>query len=113
METTAKVPAVTAAARFFRVLSDPTRVAILRLLAKGPHSVGELVEATGVAQSRVSTHLACLRWCEFVTAERSGRRVVYSLADPEVGQLLDRGLELSERRLDHLLSCTRIGPAWV
>ncbi len=101
-----------AAARFFRVLGDPTRLAILELLMRRPHSVSELAEATGTGQSRVSTHLACLRWCEFVVAERAGRNVIYSIADPEVGQVLRRGMELAEARLDHLVSCERIGPDW-
>lgn len=101
-----------ATARFFRVLSDPTRVAILQLLAERPHTVSELVAATGVAQNRVSTHLACLRWCEFVSAERTGRNVTYSLVDPAVVGVINHGQELAERRLGHLASCTRIGPDW-
>lgn len=101
-----------AAARFFRVLGDPTRVAILELLIQRPHNVSELVEATGAGQSRVSTHLACLRWCQFVIFERVGRNVIYSIADPEVGQVLRRGMELAEARLEHLVSCERIGPEW-
>ncbi|MBW3549098.1 MAG: metalloregulator ArsR/SmtB family transcription factor [Actinobacteria bacterium] len=110
--TTTPVPVALAAARFFRVLGDPTRVAILQLLLQRPHSVSELVEATGARQSRVSTHLACLRWCELVTTERAGRKVIYSITDPEVGQVLRRGMELAQGRLDHLLACERIGPEW-
>ncbi len=110
--TTTAAPVALAAARFFRVLGDPTRVAILQLLLQRPHSVSELVEATGAGQSRVSTHLACLRWCEFVTTERAGRKVIYSITDPEVGQVLRRGMELAHARLGHLLACERIGPEW-
>lgn len=110
--TRTAAPVALAAARFFRVLGDPTRVAILHLLLERPHRVSELVEATGARQSRVSTHLACLRWCGFVTTERSGRTVIYSVNDPAVGQVLRRGMELAEARLDHLLACDRIGPDW-
>ena len=109
---TTAAPVALAAARFFRVLGDPTRVAILQLLLERPHRVSELVEATGARQSRVSTHLACLRWCGFVTAERAGRRVIYSITDPQVGDVLRRGMELAQARLDHLLACERIGPEW-
>ncbi|MDP8987277.1 MAG: metalloregulator ArsR/SmtB family transcription factor [Actinomycetota bacterium] len=112
MATTTAAPVALAAARFFRVLGDPTRVAILQLLMERPHGVSELVEAIGARQSRVSTHLACLRWCGFVTTERAGRKVVYSIADPEVGQVLRRGMDLAYARLDHLLACERIGPDW-
>jgi DNA-binding transcriptional ArsR family regulator len=63
-------------ARWFRVLSDPTRLAILKQLLTGACSVGELVTETGLPRSRVSNHLACLRWCQFVHTERQGRRVL-------------------------------------
>jgi DNA-binding transcriptional ArsR family regulator len=110
--TATKAPEAVATARLFRVLSDPTRVAILELLMDRPRNVSELVEATGAGQSRVSTHLACLRWCGFVVGERSGRNVVYSIVDTDVGQLVDAGMAMADTRRDHLLSCTRIGPDW-
>ena len=45
--TTARhAPGPVATARLFRVLSDPTRVAILELLMERPHNVSELVDAT-------------------------------------------------------------------
>src|SRR5437899_904509 len=56
------VPAA-AAARFFRVLGDPTRLRILELLLAGPRAVSELTAAAGAPRARVSNHLACLRWC--------------------------------------------------
>ena len=49
-----------AQARWFRLLADPTRLAILKHLLARPHSVTELVETTGLPQSRISNHLACL-----------------------------------------------------
>lgn len=112
-ETAADPAAVAATARFFRVLGDPTRLALLRLLLTGPRTVSELVAATGVGQSRVSNHLACLRWCRFVEAERRGRNVVYRVADPRVGELVALGEALSAPQREHLASCRRIGPDWV
>jgi DNA-binding transcriptional ArsR family regulator len=103
-----------AMARFFKVLSDPTRLAILRLLYQRPHSVGELVEALGVPQSRVSNHLACLRWCRFVEMEKVSRRVVYAVADERLESVLGEAAKmLSQDQCDHLVSCARIGPAWI
>lgn len=75
-------------AKFFRGLGDPTRVRILQLLEDGERTVGELVEETGTLQGRLSSHLACLRWCGFVTSRREGRRVYYCLADNRVRQML-------------------------
>ena len=75
-------------AKFFRGLGDPTRVRVLQLLAKGERTVGELVDQTGTLQGRLSSHLACLRWCGFVTTRREGRLVYYRIADERVLGLL-------------------------
>ncbi len=75
-------------AKFFRGLGDPIRVRILQLLIERERAVGELVEETGVLQGRLSSHLACLRWCGFVVARREGRRVYYSVPDGRVQRLL-------------------------
>lgn len=102
-----------ASARFFRALGDPTRLRILELLLERPHTVSELVKATEALQSRVSNHLACLRWCRFVHTERQGRRVIYRVADPRVGRLLELSRELTAEHREHLANCRRIGPTWV
>src|SRR6267154_614887 len=102
----------TATARFFRVLSDPTRLAILELLLQGPRTVSELVEALDVSQSRVSNHLACLRWCEFVDTEREGRQITYRLRDRRVRGLIAGARSMAADHCEHLASCTRIGPDW-
>jgi ArsR family transcriptional regulator, cadmium/lead-responsive transcriptional repressor len=107
------IESAVATARFFKVLSDPTRLAILRLLLEREHSVGELVERLGVSQSRVSNHLACLRWCHFVEVDRASRRGIYRLSDERLRAVLAEADQLSDEQCDHLASCTRIGPAWV
>ena len=81
-------------ARFFRVLGDPTRVRLVQLLLEAPAgecTVGELVAALSAPQSRVSTHLGCLRWCGLVHTRREGKQVYYRVADPRVRQLLTVG----------------------
>jgi ArsR family transcriptional regulator, cadmium/lead-responsive transcriptional repressor len=105
--------AAAAQARWFRVLADPTRLAILKTLLTGPHSVRELTDQTGLPRSRVSNHLACLRWCRFVHAEQQGRRVVYTIADPRLHQLLDLASDLAAGNAEHLSTCHRIGPDWM
>jgi len=112
--TTAELDLSVAAGRLFKVLADPTRLALLRRLAEGEASVSELVAAVGdPPQSRVSNHLACLRWCELVTSEKVGRHVVYRLADHRVLPLLDMACEVAAPHVEHLATCTRIGPEWV
>lgn len=103
-----------AAGRLFKVLGDPTRLGVLRTLAAGPATVVELLMALGnPPRSRVSNHLACLAHCGLVTAEPAGRTVVYTLARPEVLQMVDLATEVAAPNAEHLASCTRIGPAWV
>ena len=80
---------VGAAAALFRGLGDPTRLAILRHLALGEHRVVDLTNHLGLAQSTVSAHLACLRDCGLVTGRPEGRSTRWSLARPELTELLD------------------------
>ena len=102
-----------ATARFFRVLSDPTRLAILELLLERPRTVSELVGALDCPQSRVSNHLACLRWCEFVDTERDGRQVTYRIREQRVRKLIDAARAMAAEHCEHLASCGRIGPDWI
>jgi ArsR family transcriptional regulator, cadmium/lead-responsive transcriptional repressor len=80
---------VTAAAYLFRTLGDPTRLLILRHLARGEHRVVDLMNHLGLAQSTVSGHLACLRDCGLVQSRARGRASLYSLARPELLDLFD------------------------
>jgi DNA-binding transcriptional ArsR family regulator len=102
-----------ALARLFRVFGDPTRVRIAEALLERERTVSELVQITGAPQSRVSNHLACLKWCRVVEAERRGRQVVYRVTDPRIRQLLDAAVEIAMEHCDHLATCRRIGPEWV
>src|SRR3990172_1379871 len=75
-------------AKFFRGLGDPTRLKILELLLERERTVTQLIEALGVPQGRVSSHLACLSWCGYVTASRKGRHRYYRAADKRVRRIL-------------------------
>jgi DNA-binding transcriptional ArsR family regulator len=70
-------------------LSSPTRVRLLGCLLTAPHSVSELVAATGIEQSGVSHQLRVLREHGLVSVQRDGRRRVYTIADEHVASLLD------------------------
>jgi len=95
-------------ARFFRVLGDPTRLRLLSLLLDAPtgeRSVGDLVAALDAPQSRVSTHLGCLRWCGLVHARREGKQVYYRIADPRVRELLALGDTILRQHAAGIASC--------
>ena len=106
-------PALAAKARYFRVLGDPTRLHMLEVLLGGERTVADLEAIVGAPRSRVSNHLACLKWCRFVTARRRGRHAVYRVADPRVGKLIAAARRLTAGRRDYLARCRRIGPDWI
>ncbi|MEV0679090.1 metalloregulator ArsR/SmtB family transcription factor [Actinosynnema sp. NPDC050436] len=76
------------AVALFHSLSDGTRLAIVQRLAGGEARVVDLVAELGLAQSTVSAHVACLRDCDLVVGRPEGRQVFYSLARPELLELL-------------------------
>jgi DNA-binding transcriptional ArsR family regulator len=95
-------------AKYFRGFGDPTRLRILELLADGERSVGELVELTGAPQPKVSTHLACLRWCGFVESRREYRTVHYRVADPRVLEVISLARALLAGNAEHVAACCTI-----
>ncbi len=96
-------------AKYFKVLSDPTRLRILELLqARGELSVGELVGALEQSQPKVSNHLACLRWCGFVHTRREHPSVLYRIADERVTETLALGRALLGDNAEHVAACRRV-----
>ncbi|MEJ7761779.1 MAG: metalloregulator ArsR/SmtB family transcription factor [Thermomicrobiales bacterium] len=96
-------------AKFFHGLSDLTRLRIVEvLLADGEQNVSELVALIGQPQSRVSNHLACLRWCGYVGSRREGKFIYYRIADPRVRELVTLARGVIADHSEAILSCTRI-----
>ena len=95
-------------AKFFHGLSDLTRLRIVELLLEGEKNVSQLVALLGQPQSRVSNHLACLRWCGYVDSRREGKFVYYRVSDPRVRQLLDLARGVIADHAAAILSCTRL-----
>lgn len=96
---------VDAMARLFRLLSDPTRLRILLLLAEDERNVSDLCRRLRMPQPTVSHHLGLLRMGELVNTRRSGKEIFYSLRDiqrDKAGRALKTLLDGSE--------CVRLGP---
>ncbi len=62
-----------------KIMSNPRRVRILRLLEKGELSVGEIVEHTGLRKAAVSQNLSPMRKLGLVEYRREGQKIFYSL----------------------------------
>ena len=101
-------PDLTVAVELFRSLADPARLAIVRHLALGEHRVVDLTAHVGLAQSTVSGHLACLRDCGLVRVRAEGRASVYSLAQPDLLELLAAAERLLEATGEKVALCPRL-----
>jgi DNA-binding transcriptional ArsR family regulator len=77
------------AVRVAGALADPARLAILAALLEGESTVSELAARLGLAQPRVSTHLARLRAAELVAPAAIGRHRAYGVDARRVKPLLD------------------------
>lgn len=82
------VPLYRAKAEFFRTLGHPARIRVLELLSEGERPVHELLELIEIEPSNLSQQLAVLRLAGLVTQRREAGQVIYSLALPEVHDLL-------------------------
>jgi DNA-binding transcriptional ArsR family regulator len=74
--------------RLLSALADPTRLAIVRQLARGTETCAcDLTDCCDVGQPTVSHHLRVLREAGVVTSERRGQWIFYRLA-PDVADRL-------------------------
>jgi ArsR family transcriptional regulator, cadmium/lead-responsive transcriptional repressor len=99
------------AAALFRSLADPTRLAIVQRLAHGEARVVDLTRSLALAQSTVSKHLACLRDCRLIDYRTQGRQSFYSLAHPELIDLLRSAELLLAQTGDAVAVCPVYGDA--
>ena len=63
----------------FKALSDPTRREILRILARGERTAGELAEPFDLTKPSMSHHFAVLKEADLVRSRREGQQIFYSL----------------------------------
>ncbi len=81
-------PLYEAKAEFFRMLGHPARIRVLELLSERDHAVHELLTRIDIEPSNLSHQLAALRRSGLVTATRREGQVLYSVAVPQVRDLL-------------------------
>jgi len=68
--------------KWLKLLADPTRVRILRILRKEKLSVAEIQNVLGMGQSRISSHLAQLKSSGLLKDERFGKNIYYEIIEP-------------------------------
>ena len=93
----------------FQAIADPTRRAIIALIALQAMTPNAIAENFNTTRQAVSKHLRILTECELVKQEQQGREIYYSLQlekMKEVDKWLEQYRKLWETRfdqLDHLL----------
>lgn len=75
-------------AELFKALGHPARIRILEVLTTSEHSVSEMQPLVGIEASHLSQQLGVLRRARLVRTRKEGASVIYSLADPEIAELL-------------------------
>ena len=87
-------------AEYFKVFSEPNRLAVLEALRAGPLNVTAVVEKTGLSQALVSKHLKLLTIAGVVQRRPEGSLVFYEVNDKTVFKLMAQAekLLLASRR---------------
>lgn len=71
-----------------KVLANEDRLLLLCQLSQGELNVGELEALLGIRQPTLSQQLAVLRAEGVVTTRRDGKNIFYSVADPQLLEVL-------------------------
>jgi DNA-binding transcriptional ArsR family regulator len=74
--------------KIFKALAHPIRMKIVRTLQAGPLCVCVLNENVEFSQSNLSQHLKILKEAGVLKSEKDGLRIIYSIKDDEVKNLL-------------------------
>jgi DNA-binding transcriptional ArsR family regulator len=86
----------------FEAIAQPTRREILRLLAAGELSAGDVGARFAVTQPAISQHLKALKSAGLVSERREGTRRLYSMRPEGMGDLHDFLAEVMPSRLERL-----------
>jgi DNA-binding transcriptional ArsR family regulator len=73
----------------FQAIADPTRRAILLLVASQSLSAGAIAAHFDSARPTISKHLAVLTECELLKQEQAGREVHYQLNPKKMKEIAD------------------------
>ena len=71
----------------FQAISDPTRRAILLLVASQAMTAGAIAANFGTARPTVSKHLQILTECELLKPEQNGREIYYHINAQQIREV--------------------------
>ncbi len=73
----------------FQAIADPTRRAVLMLVATQSMTAGNIASNFHIARPTVSKHLQILTECELLTSEQNGREIRYHLNPQKMKEIAD------------------------
>ncbi len=73
----------------FQAIADPTRRAILLLLASQSITAGAIAAHFNTARPTISKHIQILSECELLTSEQNGREIHYQLNPQKLKEIAD------------------------
>ena len=89
----------------FQAIADPSRRAIIALIALQAMTPNAIAEHFDTSRQAVSKHLRILTECELVHQEQNGREIYYSLEIEkmkEIDKWMEQDRKISERRFEQL-----------
>lgn len=96
-------------AQMLKVLTHPTRLAILSILRDGEHCVCHMEAYLGFRQAYISQQLSVLREAGLIQDRRDGWNIFYRVADPRIFEVMDAVQKITGQALpeveDHMVSC--------
>jgi DNA-binding transcriptional ArsR family regulator len=73
----------------FQAIADPTRRAILLLVASQSMTAGAIASNFETARPTVSKHLQILTECELLQQEQNGREIIYHFNPKKIKEIAD------------------------
>jgi DNA-binding transcriptional ArsR family regulator len=68
-------------ARYFSLLSEPTRLRIMHSICQQEKSVNQIVQEVGASQTNVSRHLGLMYQAGVLARRKDGNQVLYKVTD--------------------------------
>ncbi|KPV46366.1 hypothetical protein SE19_05875, partial [Acidiplasma aeolicum] len=91
-------------ANIYKMLSDETRLKILKLLSSESLSVSGIINKMGMDQPLISHKLKDLRENGLVISYRSGKNIIYKISDDSLRNLLRAGSEAG-KKIERICKC--------
>ena len=73
----------------FQAIADPTRRAILTLVALGAMTPGAIAEKFDATRQTISKHIQILNECELLTQKQTGREIYYHYNPDKLKELAE------------------------